>query len=460
MFSSSLEELVGLSDGELLERIEANELDRRRLDAEMSVALAVAKERNVHGAAGHRTMAAFCRARLNWSTTEAGRRLGLARAVNAVPGLGEAWADGRLGQPQAVKLSMAYANPRAAEQLLQHARQLLQHAEQMPYSDFATVVDHFMERADEDGAHDDRDQSIEGRRALVVDVAGTLDIRASGGDGLVTAELIAIHRRFTEIEYRNDLEANRRAHGELADGFALPRTDRQRRFDALVAIFRAASTAGDVGTAAEPLVNIVIDAATWGRMLLSAGLTTATDLDGRPIDPFTGLAVDHTNDLLDDLTGPVRRRCETTDGVALHPHDVLRAALAGHVRRAVIDSDSVVIDLGRRQRLFAGSARQAAKLLITHCEHVGCELPTAWCEVDHVDEWDRDLGRTDQRNSAVLCRTHNNDKHQRGWRTKRARNGCSYTIRADGSVIMPVGARPPTFDDDRDDPDSPEASTR
>lgn len=454
MFASVLEELVGLSDDELLERIEANELERRRLDAEMSAALAVAKGRNLHGTTGHRTMAAFCRAQLNWSTTESGRRLGLARAVDAVPGLGEAWAEGRFGQPQAIKLSTVNANPRVADQLPDYAPQLLQHAEQMPYSDFATVVDHFVNRADEDGAHDDRDHAIEGRRARVVDVAGTLDVRATGGDGLVTAELIAIHQRFTEIEFRNDLAANRREHGELADGFSLPRTDRQRRFDALVAIFRAAESVGNIGTAAEPLVNIAVDAATWGRMLLAAGLSTATDLDGRPVDPFTGLAVDEANDLLVDLSGPERRRCETTDGVPLHSHDVLRAALAGHVRRTVVDSDGVVIDLGRRQRLFTGSARRAAKLLIKHCEHAGCEVPAAWCEVDHIDEWDRDAGPTDQRNAAVLCRSHNNDKHQRKWRTRRAGNGCSYTIREDGSVIMPVGARPPTFPDGRDDPDS------
>jgi len=453
MYSGVLGGLVGLCDAELVERIEANELERRRLDAEMSAALAVARQRSLHRADGHLTMAAFCRARLNWSTSEAGRRLRLARAVDALPGLGDAWVSGRLGHPQAMKLATANCNERIADQLPAFAPQLLRHAEQMSYSDFAVVVDHFVARADEDGAHDDRNHAIEGRRARVVDVAGTLDLRASGGDGLITAELVAIQQRFTEIEYRKDLEANRQAHGELADGFALPRTDRQRRFDAMVAIFRAAASTADVGTATEPLVNIVIDATTWGRMMLAAGLATATDLDGRPIDPFTGLAVDDATDLLDDLIGPERRMCETTDGVRLHPHDVLCAALAGHVRRAVVDSEAVVIDLGRRQRLFTGSARQAAKLLITHCEHVGCELPAAWCEVDHVDEWDRDVGLTDQRNSAVLCRAHNNDKHQRKWRTRRARNGCSYTIREDGSVIMPIGARPPDFDDDRDDPD-------
>lgn len=452
MFGELLDELIGLSDAELVARIEANELERRRTDAEMAAALAVAKERNLHGACGHRTMAAFCRARLNWSTSEAGRRLGVARAVNAVDGLGHEWVNGRFGWSQAVKLAIANANPRVAEQLREFAPHLLQHAEQMPYHDFAAVVDHFVAQADEDGAHDDRDAEVEGRTARVVGVGGSLDVRASGGDGLTAAEMVEIHARFTDIEFRADLEANRRRFGDLADGHPLPRTDRQRRFDALVAIFRTAAGAGEVGSPAEPLVNIVVDSSTWGRVVLEAGLTTSTDLSGRPIDPFTGIAVDDARNLIDDLTDGGAHFCETTSGVPVHPHDVLRAALAGHIRRTVIDADRVVIDLGRRQRLFTGSARQAAKLLIRRCEHVGCELPVAWCEVDHAEEWDRNGGRTDQSNAAVLCRMHNNDKHRRRWRTRRARNGCSYTFGADGTIILPVGCRAPDFGDQPPEP--------
>lgn len=187
----------------------------------------------------------------------------------------------------------------------------------------------------------------------------------------------------------------------------------------------------------------------WGRMLVEAGLSTSTDLDGSPIDPFTGLVVDQADAIVDEFVAPggTSRLCETMNGVPLHPHDVLRAALAGRVRRAVVDSERMVIDLGRRSRLFSGSARRAAKLLIRGCEHAGCSLPAEWCEVDHVEPWQASPGETSQANAAVLCRFHNNDKHHRRWRTRRARNGCSYTIRADGTIIMPVGARPPEFAD-------------
>lgn len=352
-----------------------------------------------------------------------------------------------------MKLSAAYGNKRVRDRFDEFAPLLLDNAEQLPYSDFAVTVDVFESKADEDGAHDVRDEQVEGRKARVTDVGGSLDIRVTGGDGLVTAEMIAIHARFVELEYQKDLEARRVEHGDMADGFALARTDRQRRFDAIVGLFRAAMASDAVGLPAEPLVNIVVDAHAWGLLLLDAQLSSSTDLDGNPIDPFTGLPVDASVGLLDNASTLVSSVCETSNGVQLHPHDVLRASLAGHVRRTVVDSRRVVIDQGRKQRLFTGNARRAAKLLIRRCERAGCELPAEWCDVDHVDEWDRDGGSTDQANAAVLCGSDNNDKHEHRWRIKRASNGHGYTVRADGTIVLPVGARPPTFPNDSNDTD-------
>ena len=79
---------------------------------------------------------------------------------------------------------------------------------------------------------------------------------------------------------------------------------------------------------------------------MQAGVGLApTTLDGRAIDPFTGLAA--PDELLRDLAGDVERlesvRCETDGGVPLYPHDVLRATLAGHVRRVVLDGSGRVV---------------------------------------------------------------------------------------------------------------------
>ncbi len=122
------------------------------------------------------------------------------------------------------------------------------------------------------------------------------------------------------------------------------------------------------------------------------------------------------------------------------------------MRRVVVNSNSVIIDMGRRHRLFAGTARDAAKLLLIGCEHPGCELSAEWCDIDHSVEWTHG-GTTNQNNAGPRCSSHNTAKHRRRWKTKRAINGRNHTIRQDGTIILPVGARPPTFPDDDPDPD-------
>ena len=148
---------------------------------------------------------------------------------------------------------------------------------------------------------------------------------------------------------------------------------------------------------------------------------------------------------MSDPTSILDRRCETDTGVPVHPHDVLRAALSGHVRRVVVDSVGTVIDMGRKSRVYTGSARDAAKLLVTRCQHPGCRMPTRWSQVDHSDEWVADNGETTQANSGIECGPHNIEKHRQRWRTRTATNGTTYTIRQDGTIMLPVGARTPEF---------------
>ena len=460
MFADLLEGLVELPDAALDGRIREIELQRRRLDTELAAAVAVAEHRSLPAVDGHRTINAYLRATLNCSSGEASRLRGLARAVDHVEGLGNAWLAGRFGVSQALRFAGVHGNRRVRDRLPDFVPMLLDHAEQLPFSDFSVCVDRFVALADADGAHDARDDAVEHRDAHVSNVGGMVDIGAHGGDGLTTAELMAIHQRFTEAEYRLDVEARRAEFGDDADHHPLPRTAGQRRFDALVTIFQRAAAANGVGTTSDPLVNIVVDDDTWARLQARVGLAPTTTLSDHPIDPFTGLA--RPNDLLDELVSSpeqlATRRCETTNGVVLHPHDVLRAALAGHVRRVVIDAAGVAIDMGRRRRLFEGAARDAARMLLLRCEHPGCELPADLCDVDHADEWS-DGGRTDQPNSRIRCNGHNVDKTRHRWRSRRATNGRTYTERADGTIMLPVGVRPPEFRDE-DDPDDIDHLTR
>jgi hypothetical protein len=60
-------------------------------------------------------------------------------------------------------------------------------------------------------------------------------------------------------------------------------------------------------------------------------------------------------------------------------------------------------------------------------------------------------GRTDQDNAGVECGGHNREKHRKRWRTRRDIHGRIHTIRADGTIMLPVGVRPPVFPDESPD---------
>ena len=455
-----VEELMECSDSDLDERVRTLELERRRIEAELAVAVGEVDRRRSYLDDGHRSLKAYLRATCSYSDAEAARIGRLSAAAADVPGLIEALRDGHIGPPQANELAMAHTNSRVRDRLGDFAPMLLELAERLSFREFRTCVKRFVVLADLDGAHRDLDESMQNRRAHIVNLNGSLCLDASGGDPLVNVELEAIFRHFCELEYQADVAARRAEHGDRADDHRLPRTPAQRGYDAFVAVMRGALAnheAGRPAPAAEPLVNILVDHHTWGRVLVDAGLAPEETLAGERVDPFTGLA--SPDDLMATLAGQPAlldsRRCETSTGQVLEPHTVLRAALAGHVRRAVLGADSLPINLGRKSRVFTGPARHAAMLLAVQCDHLGCGLPAELCQVDHSIEWS-EQGRTDQINAGVECGGHNRDKHRKRWRTRRDTTGRIHTIRADGTIMLPVGARPPDFPDEPLPPTPPE----
>jgi hypothetical protein len=129
--------------------------------------------------------------------------------------------------------------------------------------------------------------------------------------------------------------------------------------------------------------------------------------------------------------------------VTLAPDDVIAACLSGVVRRVVIDAAGVVVDAGRKRRLFTGVARELALLLWQRCGHLGCTVPGDRCQVDHIAEWDADDGPTDQSNGHPRCDCHNPFKTKHRLRSVRDPNGYIVDYRADGTAMLPAGRRPP-----------------
>ncbi len=236
----------------------------------------------------------------------------------------------------------------------------------------------------------------------------------------MTAELEAIFQRFLQAEFDADVDARTAEFGPDAPASKLPRTDAQRRFDAMVAIFHAAVLAPADGVAPQPVLNLLVGLNTFERLMrrrVTGDDTVPTDLDLRI------------------------QRIESDSGVVVSPADVLAASLVGHARRVVVDAAGVVVDAGRKRRLFTGVAREMALLLAHECDHLGCTAASRRCEVDHIDEWERDGGATDQRNGKPRCGTHNPLKSATGLRTVRTRHGTTVDLRADGTPMAPVGRR-------------------
>lgn len=433
MSTELAEQFAGLGDGGLTDRFRALELHRRLIESEMAAIVAEGERRAIHTIDGHRTMKHWIRAQTNCPVTDAGRLRRLSKACTELPAVTDALSAGHIGVAQADELARLHANPRCGDQLADVAALLLEHAEQLSFEDFRVVTRRWETLADLDGAERNDEMSHDRRTATVGETQGHADITASGGTGAVAAELMAIFQHFVEAEFDADVAARTESFGPDAPASALSRTDAQRRFDALVTIFRTAVKTPADAVAPEPVVNLLVGLNTYERLLAQRGMGTwPTDPD--PVD----LNIE---------------RMESVGGIGVAANDVIAATLTGVVRRVVIDSAGVVVNAGRKRRLFTGTARDMALLLWQHCTHTGCTVAADRCDVDHLQEWDADHGLTDQHNAGPRCSTHNPWKSKHQIRTTRDPDGYLTDWRPDGTPIAPIGRRvKPSDQPDTDEP--------
>ena len=410
---------VVLDNVGLTERFRDLELEARRVEAEMAWVIVEGQRRGVYGDDSHHSMKGWLRANANWSNSQVARRRRLARLVEAHPCVGDSLRNGHIGVAQADELARVFANPRCRDQFTASVELLLVQAEQLEFEDARLCLKRLEMFADPDGAHNDREASKAARTATVTELDGSLWLKATGGTAEDAAEMAVIFNQELQTQFQIDVAERTRLHGPDASTSLLPRTDAQRRFDAVQAIFRRSTQAPDSDVKpSKALVNIIVDQRSFEETLFNHGYGP---------DPVDLPDVDFS-----------LRRSETSTGTALLPEAVLRAALGGHVRRVVVDSAGVVINMGRKQRLFTGTAREAAKLMAYRCDFRGCDIPATYAEVDHIDEWQQDHGATDQDNASIGCKNHNNAKHRRRYRVERKPDGQIIYHRPDGTPILPV----------------------
>ncbi|MDQ4213163.1 HNH endonuclease signature motif containing protein [Microbacterium sp. ASV81] len=179
-----------------------------------------------------------------------------------------------------------------------------------------------------------------------------------------------------------------------------PRTNDQLAYDLLLDLIRA-------GALAEP-------EAVFGTRQAGLRLVQVVDRDG------AAAPLVHTEDGVTALPAAIgeRRVCE-----------------AGIVSVSV-DCGGNPLDVGRESRLFTPRQRVALAVRDGGCRWDGCDRPASYCEAHHIDEWERDRGRTDVDRGILLCRFHHMELHHGGWRITRDGTGDFVLHRHDGRTLV------------------------
>lgn len=413
MFSDVVDQVGQLSDDALDARLREIEGSQRELAAVQSAALAECERRRTHRPE-HATIYGRLRASLGWSEADCRSGTQLARLIEAHPDVGDALFDHRMPVAAAVELARAFA--RTGERLAEVIGAFTRLAERVEHDELSNQVRGWVSRTLADDAHEQTRTADERRNA---------HWRADGDGGGLAVEwgpLDAIAAReildhYLEAEWLADWEATVERYGDDASKLLMPRTDAQRRADAVLAALHDAAARPPGSKRPEPVVNVHVDHRTFEDLLIEAEV-----LPERTVDPF------------DDPTPYVTERmCRTDHGDPIDPKSTLQLLLAGHIRFVVRNDQGVPIRWGRTKRLFEGAARDAVRSMSTRCTHPGCRVPTRRTQTDHVEPW-VDGGLTDPDNGGVLCRRHNLLKAH-GYRVHRDHLGTWHTYRPDGTEV-------------------------
>jgi Domain of unknown function (DUF222)/HNH endonuclease len=101
---------------------------------------------------------------------------------------------------------------------------------------------------------------------------------------------------------------------------------------------------------------------------------------------------------------------------------VERLACDCSLTRVILDSDSIVIDVGRTKRIVNGSRQRALHARDKGCRWPGCERPASWTNAHHLVHWARG-GTTDLGNLVLLCHRHHWMVHEGGWQLVKGESG-------------------------------------
>jgi len=106
---------------------------------------------------------------------------------------------------------------------------------------------------------------------------------------------------------------------------------------------------------------------------------------------------------------------------------VERLACDCSLTRVLLNSDSMVIDVGRAKRTISAPQRKALNARDQHCVWPACDRPASWTSGHHLQHWIHG-GTGDLPNLALLCYRHHWNVHEGGWQLVRTETGKFMTV--------------------------------
>jgi hypothetical protein len=99
-----------------------------------------------------------------------------------------------------------------------------------------------------------------------------------------------------------------------------------------------------------------------------------------------------------------------------------QAGVIPAIHRRLVDDRSVVLDMGRKRRLYTEVQRIALDIEQGGCTTEACDRPAAWCDAHHDLEWSQG-GPTDLTNGRLLCPYHHTRAHSPAYQTEHLPHG-------------------------------------
>jgi hypothetical protein len=139
-------------------------------------------------------------------------------------------------------------------------------------------------------------------------------------------------------------------------------------------------------------------------------------------------------------------RCELEDGPGVSAETCRRLACDASLVTIVEDGDGQPLNVGRKTRTIPPAIRRALRSRDRGCRFPGC-THTRFVDGHHVEHWAHG-GETKLSNLVTLCRFHHRLVHEGGVRIEWDAEHTFRFIRADGTAIedVPAGTSPPTTD--------------